>query len=274
MTKTLAALAVLLPVASSAQSLDALRAGAEAAFQAAPAAVIHPDLAAGRRREPVLQAPLVPAPVRPALAPGKEVGRADLAALFTANRRLMNKVFGARALDLGGMTDAAFSKYYLTFTDAKGTILAPLGDLNRLRGNGIDLRIDAATVYNFKVSVNIFSPARGSKLKMTPVQGTRGPSHEVKTGAVLDAVKARSFIFRAGGTEFWLLYDRDVLPDGSGLADTRSFLFIKEDGLSSKAWPLAESALAIDAPATVNLGGTKVSLTRTADAKLVVRESK
>lgn len=272
MNKTLAALAVLLPAASFAQSLDALRAGADAAFHAAPASVVHPDLA--RRREPVLQEPLKPAPLHPSLAPGKELGRANLTALYAANRRLMSKTFGARALDLGGMTDAAFSKYYLTFTDAKGTILAPLGDLNRLRGDGIDLRIDAATVYNFKISVNIFSPARGSKLKMTPTQGTRGPSHEVKTGAVLDAVKARSFVFHAGGGEFWLLYDQDVLPDGSGLADTRSLLFIHEDGLSSKAWPLAESALTAGAPALVNLGGTKIYLTRTADAKLIVNEAR
>ena len=64
-----------------------------------------------------------------------------------------------------------------------------------------------------------------------------------------------------------------MLPDGSGYADTRSFLFIKEDGLSSKAWPLAESALAPDVPAVVDLDGLRLNLTRTANGELIIREA-
>lgn len=266
-----ALLIAALAAPASAQSLEALRLSADAALIQALPGAIHPDLQ--EPLEPVLQEPLKPMPMSPARAPGGIVGRAVLAQLKSANRRVTARQFGARTLDLGIVSDASFKNKYFTFTDAKAaTTLAPLGDMNRLRGDGIDARVDARTVYNFKVSVNIFSPVRGSTLKMTPVQGTAGPKHEMKTGALLDAIKAKSFVFKAKGVELLLSYDSDVLPDGSGFAGTNSFLFTKEDGLSSKAWPLAESKLPLDTPAVVDLGGIKLVVTRTSAGELIIRE--
>ncbi len=273
MTRILAAsLAVLACVPASAQSFEALRAAGDAALLQALPLAVHPDLR-NPGREPVLQPPLVPLPMRPAARQGAVLARVALASIEENSKHVLTRVFGARSLDLGVASDAAFKSYYLSFTDAKNaTTLAPLGDLNRLRGNGVDVRIDASTVYNFKVSVNVFSPVRGSTLKMTPVQGTRGPQNDVKTGSVLDAIKAKSVVFKARGQELWLFYGRDAKPDASGYAGTRSFLFIKEDGLSSKAWPLAEAALPADASAAVDLGGIKLNLTRTAAGELIIRE--
>ncbi|MDP3542872.1 MAG: hypothetical protein Q8T11_10455 [Elusimicrobiota bacterium] len=255
---------------ASAQSLESLRFSADAALIQAFPGAIHPDLQ--KELEPVLQEPLKPLLLSPSRAPGPVVGTAVLSTLKSANRRVTARQFGARTLDLGIASDASFQNKYFTFSDAKATALAPLGDMNRLRGDGIDARVDAKTVYNFKVSVNIFSPVRGSTLKMTPVQGTAGPKHEMKTGALLDAIKAKSFVFKAKGVELLLSYDSDVLPDGSGFAGTNSFLFTKEDGLSSKAWPLAESKLPLDTSAVVDLGGIKLTLTRTSAGALVIRE--
>ncbi len=255
---------------ASAQSLEALRFSADAALTQALSGAIHPDLQ--EPLEPVLQEPLKPMPMQPSRAPGAVVGKVVLSQLKSANRRITARQFGARSLDLGIASDASFENKHFTFSDAKATTLAPLGDMNRLRGPGVDARVDAKTVYNFKVVVNIFSPVRGSTLKMTPVQGTAGPKHEMKTGALLDAIKARSFVFKAKGVELLLSYDSDVLPDGSGFAATNSFLFTKEDGLSSKAWPLAESKLPLDTGAVVDLGGIKLSLTRTSAGELIIRE--
>lgn len=263
-----ALLAAAIAGSASAQSLEALRFSADAALIQALPGAIHPDLQ--EPLEPVLQEPLKP--MRPSRAPGPVVGTAVLSKLKSANRRVTTRQFGARTLDLGIASDASFKNKYFTFTDAKATTLAPLGDMNRLRGDGVDARVDARTVYNFKVSVNIFSPVRGSTLKMTPVQGTAGPKHEMKTGALLDAIKAKSFVFKAKGVELLLSYDADVLPDGSGFAGTNSFLFTKEDGLSSKAWPLNESKLPLDTSAAVDLGGIKLTLTRTSAGTLVIRE--
>ena len=113
-----------------------------------------------------------------------------------------------------------------------------------------------------------------SFLNIKPVNCTRGPGHDVKTGVMLDAVKARGSVFKASGKEYWLHYGTDVKDDGSGFADTRSFLFIHEDGMSSKAWPLAESALTPDAAAVVDLGGTKLRLTRTSGGELLIAEAR
>jgi hypothetical protein len=255
---------------AAAQPLEALRASADAALIQALPMARHPDLA--KPQEPVLQPALSPSKLRPLDAPGAVVGKVVLSALMSANRRLVTRQFGGRTLDLGIVSDAAFSKKYLTFSDPATTSLALLGDMNRLRGAGLDARIDARTVYNFKVAINIFSPVRGSTLKLTPVQGTSGPAHEMKTGALLDAIRAKSFVFKAKGAELWLSYDADVLPDGSGFAETRSFLFTKEDGLSSKAWPLAEARLPVGSSAAVDLGGLKLTLTRTASGELIIRE--
>lgn len=263
-------LAAVLASPASAQSLEAMRFAADSALISALPGAIHPDLQ--EPLEPVLQKELSPVLMQPSRAKGPVVGKVVLSTLKSANRHVTARVFGSRNLDLGIVSDAAFSNKYFAFTDAKGTALAPLGDMNRLRGEGINARIDAKTVYNFKVVVNIFSPVRGSTLKMTPTQGTSGPSHEMKTGALLDAIKAKSFVFKAKGQELLLSYDADVLPDGSGFANTNSFLFTKEDGLSSKAWPLNESKLPLDTAGVVDLDGIKLTLTRTAAGTLLIQE--
>lgn len=261
----LAALAAAVRPASAA-GVESLKLRAEQSFLQAPN-LVQPEQTP---QEPILQPPLTPAPMHGDAAPGAEIGRVDLAAQLDRHFAVTNRVFGSRALDLGIATDAAFDKFYLTFTDPKSTVLAALGNLDALRGSGINARIDAATVYNFRVQVNIFNPARGSTLKMTPAAGG-GPSHDMKTGAVLDAARARATLFSADNQEFWVFYGREVLPDGSGFAQTHSFLFVHEAGLSSKAWPMAESALPLGTPSIVDLGGTRVSLTRTAEGVVIVR---
>lgn len=260
--------AAFLSSAAAAQSPEALRLSADAALGEALPGAINPELQ--QELEPVLQAPLKPE--FQARAAGPVVGTAVLSKLKSANRRVAARQFGARTLDLGIASDASFANKYFTFSDANTTALAPLGDMNRLRGAGVDARVDARTVYNFKVIVNIFSPVRGSTLKMTPVSGTAGAAHDMKTGALLDAIKAKSFVFKAKGQELLLSYDADVLPDGSGFAATNSFLFTKEDGLSSKAWPLNESKLPLDTAAVVDLGGIKLTLTRSSSGELTIRE--
>jgi len=267
MNRLILAAALLVPAAASAQPLESLSAGAGERFVQAPAAVRA--ALAPAASEPVLQPALKPQPSLKQSA-GDALATVVLADALDKNLHVTNYRFGARALDLGVATDAAFKKYYLTFSDRDGTAIGPLGDLNRLRNEGVDVRIDAATVYNFRVSINIFSPVRGSTMHMTPVQGTQGPTHETKTGPLLDAIRARAALMTVDGEEYWIFYGRDVQADGSGFANTRSFLFVHMNGLSSKAWPLAESSLTPGTPAVVDLGGVKVAVLRTTDGKLVV----
>ncbi len=257
---------------ASAQTAEALRVSADAALTRALPLAVHPALLAPR--VPIFQAPLRPRPIRPVQGNEPVVGKVTLAGIIEKNRHLMNKVFGTRALDLGVAGDASFAKKFLTFSDAKTTTLADLGDLDNLRGPGIDAPIDANTVYHVKLQPNAFNPVRGSTLKMTPLKGTSGPSHPINTGDILDALRAKSFVFKAFNQELWMFYGTDALSDGSGFAGTRSFLFIKENGLSSKAWPLAETKLAVNVPAIVDLDDIHLSLTRTSAGELIIRESR
>ncbi len=268
MNRLILAAVLFVPAAASAQPLETSSVLAGERFAQSPAdvrAALAPSAS-----EPVLQPALKPQ-TSLKQAVGETLATVVLADALDKNLHVTNYRFGARPLDLGVATDPGFKKFYLTFSDRAGTTIGPIGDLGKLRSSeGVDVRIDAATVYNFRVQANIFSPVRGSMLYMTPSQGTAGPSHETKTGPLLDAIRARAALMTIDGEEYWIFYGRDVKADGSGFADTRSFLFVHMNGLSSKAWPLAESSLTPGAPGVVDLGGVKVSVLRTTDGKLVV----
>lgn len=196
------------------------------------------------------------------------IGSFKLAERLDIHRALINRQLGALAWDLSMASDSQFKVQYLTLSRPPTLLLKRIDDLNRLRGEGVVVSIDAQTHYRAKVSISIFNPVRGSTLNLDPVNGTRGPSHKIKTGELLDRVKANSYVFKANGKEFWLLYGTDVDPKTDQLAGTRSLVFVHEAGLDSKAWPIAESQLAPDAAVGVDLGGTKIALTRGSDGIL------
>ncbi len=283
MKKHLALTSVILLMGSLAQASvtpESLRFGAgqsfSGAFTAATVIGITPIKLTGTAikpqstepTEPVLQDPK-PTPVE-FNAMLAEVGRMNLAKFLDGHRDLFNLRLGAKDWDVSIAGDAAFKTYFLTFARGETLIIRPLGDLNELRGKGINVRIDESTAYNFKVSINIFNPVRGSTLKITPIQGTRGPKHKIKTGVLLDRVKAKSYVFKSG-KEYWTLYGRDVDPKTNTLTDTKSFLTINEAGMNTKAWPLAESALKLDQPTEVDFNGAKFVLTRTKDELIINR---
>lgn len=222
-------------------------------------------------KEPVLQDPK-PTRVFPMEKKGREAGRLSLPAQLDKHQDLLSRQLGALARLISVAGDGGFKNYFLTFIWGDALAIAPLGELGRLRGSGIDVRVDGSTVYNFKVSINIFNPVRGSTMKMTAVQGTKGPNHDVKTGVILDAVKARSYVFKAKGVEYWLLHGTDVDPATNRRAATRSLLFINEAGTSSKAWPLAETELPVDVDVAVTLKD-RLILRRGADGTLTIKES-
>lgn len=209
-------------------------------------------------------------PLLPQERLGQEYGRMTLAAQLDRHRDLLTRQLGAGNWDISVAGDAAFGTYYLTFRQGQRLTIAPLGDLNRLRGDGVTVTVETGVRYNVKVAINIFNPVKGSTIKLTPVDGTRGPKHEIKTGSLLDAVKAKSYVFSADGKEYWTLYGTDVDPKTNTLAATRSVLFVQFDGLNSNAWPVSEGALPEDQPVRVQLRAP-YAVTRTA-AQLVIAQ--
>jgi len=212
------------------------------------------------------------APLARLETPGKQVGRVKLAELLDRHRNLLTKVLGALTWDISVASDSNFKEKYLTFARAGLLVIKPLGDLNRLRGDGIDVQIDENTIYNFRVKVNFPPTVRNCTLHITPK--TAGPKHDPKVGEVLDSVKSKSYVFKAKGTEYWLLHGTDVDPATSQLANTRSLVFVREAGTGSKAWTLAESALTVGQPYTIALGDTKIIALRTPEGELQINETK
>jgi hypothetical protein len=83
-------------------------------------------------------------------------------------------------------------------------------------------------------------------------------------------MRAKSAIVTIDGDEYWFFYGRDAKSDGSGFADTHSFLITHEAGMSTKAWPVSESSLPLDTATSVTLGDVTVQMTRTSSGELIV----
>lgn len=259
--------------AFAASTLESAKAGGESLFLQSPVRAEAPKATAGVSadwltiEEPVIN------PVGKLAKLGAQVGSVRLADLLDHHRNLIIKQLGGLVWDISVAGDAGFKTYFMTFARAAADlVIAPLGDLNRLRGDGINITIAPGVTYNFRVSINIFNPVRGSTLHITAVSGTQGPSHEMSTGDLLDAVKGKSYVFSSNDNEYWLLHGTDVDAATNKLGNTRSFLFIHEAGMSSKAWPVAESALPADKPTTVAFGDNSVILTRTSAGQLLIND--
>jgi hypothetical protein len=219
--------------------------------------------------QPILQDPkLAPAP--DFQIQGGEIGRASLPGLLDKHRDLLVKQLGAANWLISAASDAEVKNYYFRFEREQTKVYGAIGDLNRLRGEGVNITIQPGLTYNFKVSPNIFDPVRGSTLKISPVNGTQGPKHDVKTGAVLDSLKSKSYVFKAGDKELWMVHGTDVDPKTSQAAETKSLLFIHLNGLSSKAWPVAEKALEAEKAYNVDFEGTQLTLVKHADGQLSI----
>jgi hypothetical protein len=270
MKRLLLAAALLGPAAAGAVTIESLSANSILS----PLSV-RPQ---ARAAAAMIQAPQEPQVLQePVLRPltnkrvGSELGRVSLAKQLDKNLFLMNEVLGSRKLDIGIATDPGAKNRFLTFTDGAGTTLGKIGSLGDLRGKGVDVRVDANTVYNFRVEVgSIFDdPVHKSILHTTPTNGTHGPSYDMTTGALLDVMRAKSAIVNIDGDDYEIFYGRDAKADGSGFANTHGFLITHEAGLSTKAWPLAESALPLNVPTSVTLGDAQVQMTRTATDLIV-----
>ena len=282
-------LAALLPLCAAAETLEAVHAAGERSFgglvPVVDPAVGAPELPPGAVVTPEPRDPNDPPldPERPAENPlrrptleafpraiGPLLGVMPLPERLDSHRDLLTLRLGAADWDVSIAADGKFDVQYLTLRKGETLQLHRIKDLGELRGAGVVVRIDERTAYRFKVSINIFSPVRGSTLNVTPEPGTSGPKHAIKTGAVLDAVKRESFVFKAEGKEYWALFGTDVDPATDRLALTRSLLIINEAGTSSKAWPVAESSLPEGAPTGVALENTKLVMVRGADGRLSI----
>ncbi|TPW19077.1 MAG: hypothetical protein FD126_3046 [Elusimicrobia bacterium] len=285
----LIAAAVLAVSAAASDSPESLRASGERSFgglipvfdpavgapELPPGAPVSPEpidptdppLDPERPLEPVIRRPRLEAFPQ---AAGPLLGVMPLPERLDSHRDLLPLRLGAADWDVSIAADSKFDAQYLTFRRGETLLLRRLKDLNELRGAGVVVKIDDKTTYRFKVSINIFSPVRGSTLNITPEPGTQGPKHAMKTGALLDAIKRESFVFKAEGKEYWALFGTDVDPATDALANTRSLLIINEAGMSSKAWPVAESALPEGTPTAVSLENTKLVMTRGADGRLSI----
>lgn len=278
--RTFAALSILLCAAAayaSTLSPESAVVGSENAFFSMPRIAplkLAPRTAPAPQAEPGPLFEVLDSHARRAPAAQKlsdVVGQVSLPALLDHHRDMLKaKQLGGRPYDISVAGDPGFKKYFLTFQQSGALTIAPLGDLNRLRGEGIDITVAPGVVYNFRVSINIFNPIRGSTLEIHPSQGTRGPQHDIKTGTVLDLVKAKSYVFSAGGEEYWTLFGTDVDPNTNALANTRTLLFIHEAGTSTKAWNVAESSLPAGQAVNVTFGDAQMTLTRAANGQLTI----
>jgi hypothetical protein len=201
---------------------------------------------------------------------GPAIGSIVLAERLDFHRNILSLQLGASAWDVSAASDKDFNLLYLRFEREGRILLARVRDRNQLIKDGVTVTLDPKTLYRFKLDVNVFNPAYGSTLRVDPVGGTQGPAHRVSTGELFKRTRAKSYVFQASGKEYWLLYATDVDPATELPAKTTSLLFIKENGMSTKCWPVAESSLEPNRPLTVGLDGTQIILVRTPDGAVAI----
>lgn len=166
-------------------------------------------------------------------------------------------------------TDAPASNVFLSFSRPDRLLFARLGGGSKLTREQL-ITLDDRTTYLFRIDVSFFNPLRWSKLTITPANGTSGRSYAFYTGDLLDRLRAKLAVFELGGREYWLAFASDVDPDTSGLAGTRSLLFLRVNGRAASVWVIPEAWLVADRPITVGLADGGVLLSRTRDGRLSV----
>ncbi|MBI4375466.1 MAG: hypothetical protein HY549_03355 [Elusimicrobia bacterium] len=197
------------------------------------------------------------------------ITRVSLPAQLDRHRDLQTRQLGSSVWQIGIAGDPGLKNYFLTFRRGDRLEIRPVGELKRLRGEGVNAEIEPGVTYNFRLAVWIFDPFRGSTIHMKPVSNTRGPSHKPSTGEIIDALKARAHAFKHAGVEYHALYSTDVDPNTNRLMDSRTFLFLHENGLSTRAWRFSESSLPLGQPVEVSFGDAKFILTRTGSELLI-----
>lgn len=213
---------------------------------------------------------------QPRLSPGTKgalLGSFVMAERLDVQRDMLTKQLGPKVWDIGIAGDAEFKVLYFTIRRPEALKLGRVNNLSDLRGKGVDFEIEPGVTYNTRVKIDIFDPVKNSTLYITPVHGTVGPSHQLKTGELLDRARAKSYIFNVGDTEYWCLYTTDVDTNTNQLANTRSIVFLHESGINSKAYHIAESSLTFDQPVNVALGSDNISVVRTSSGKLELYSS-
>lgn len=199
------------------------------------------------------------------------VGKVLLSTILDKLPVLMTLKLGAKDWYVGSAADPANNGFFITFMSmAKDKIITEPISYDRLKGSGQIVELDAQTKYRVRLSPNLFDPVRGSTIYLEPITG--GPSYKFKTGVVLDLVKKNSYVFKAKGIEYWLMYGTDIDSQNKKFKDTRSFGFVHENGMNTKVWTLAEAKVPENQTVSVALGDAVIRLFRNAAAELQIFE--
>ncbi|MBI4669445.1 MAG: hypothetical protein HY747_09750 [Elusimicrobia bacterium] len=206
--------------------------------------------------------------------PGQQpVGNVRLDRLLNKNLALFRMKLGAHDWLLGSAVNGAANKFFMTFWAPERNKIAVLEmDFERLRGDGTTVVLDEQTSYRVRLIVNFLNPVRASTFNFEPAGATQGQSYQLKTGEFMDAIKANSYVFSARGAEFWMVYGNDIDAAAGNLAVTSSFGFIKENGMDTKLWSLAEAKLPPGGSLNVTLGSVVVRLVRARVDELTIYE--
>ena len=210
-----------------------------------------------------------PRPALPEETGGPLVGTLSLPDQLDRHRALLALKLGPSPWDVGLVGDASHQNVYLALQQGERLLFRPLGNCNRIHSKGINVEIEPGVNYHLRTALG-WPLMRGSTVRLSPI-GVAGDSYRIKAGQIMDAMKARAYVFDSGDSEYWLLYETDVDPATNEPAQTRSLLFVHEDGLGSEGWPLGESEIPVGQPTLLSLGGEKLVLERNASGALDIR---
>lgn len=204
--------------------------------------------AAGLVRAPQMTTPAPP--------PGAVLLDASLPPLLDKHRDLLRQEIAGKEWALGVAATADVSRFYFTFEREGALVLLPVDKPKRLLNPGLSVEVEPSSFCSLRIHVGLlglFAPLRCATLK---IAAAGEKPREISTGELLDTLQGRAASFEHAMRKYWLLYSTDIDPDTDEPAGTRTLIFVREDGLKSRVWPVAEAALG--EPALVDLGETRL----------------
>jgi hypothetical protein len=180
---------------------------------------------------------------------------------------------GGRSWKVGMAPDEGYDDFFIVLSAGADRLVAPLAPLGRfLSSEGVVVSDEEGPVLRLNARISLLHPINGTTIVAVDA-GKPGDKDSFTVGELIAALGEKGKAFRAGKTDFVVLMGREVLNGGAVLADEETIFIARNDGARSKGWAVRESALAAGAPASVSAGGRILSLEKTADGRLLVRDA-
>lgn len=212
--------------------------------------------------------PLALQPVAPAQAP--VLLDVPLTELRDAPLSAVTVDADGRTWGLGVVTDADYDEYFVVLRSGAETIVSPLAPVGRfLERGGVLVEGEDGPLLRLNARISLLHPINGTSIVAVDAEdGSRGA---FTVGQLVEALKRRGRAVRCGEHVYHLF----VMPVAAGgaLSAERHVFLIRIAGTRTRGYAVREDQLEPGRSYRVTVGETAMTLLKTTDGRLVLRQA-